>query len=158
MMMTMMTIWWCHTNQKRKHVRRATCLCKSCGSKATFFGPRGGVAHLEIKECGRGSPAPPHSLFYNIIKHMHDDEDGWMDGWTDWWVIYDPPDKEFGRGSWADSLKHCGATENVPRRTNKELGRGSPPAPPSLRCRTTVLLGVLLFLRLRHRIHYLMPW
>ena len=65
-----------------------------------------------------------------------------MDGWTDRWVIYDLPDKEFGRGSWADSLKHCGATENVARRTNKECGRGSPAAPPSLRCRTTVEVEV----------------
>ena len=43
----------------------------------------GKVAHFEIKECGRGSPAPPHSLFYHIIKQMDDDEDGWMDGRID---------------------------------------------------------------------------
>ena len=36
-----------------------------------------------VSVCGRGSPAPPHSLFYHIIKQMDDDEDGWMDGRID---------------------------------------------------------------------------
>ena len=55
---------------------------KVVDQKRHFSGPRG-VAHFEIKECGRGSPAPPHSLFYHIIKQMDDDEDGWMDGRID---------------------------------------------------------------------------